>query len=294
MKTIAVLTDFSERSEHAAKYALHLAQKIKANVLLYNSFLVPADIPTAAAQVAWPVNEYDEIKSDTEKSLTKLCNKLKHEVKSKTMPEIFVPEITCRYQEGIVANTLPSLEGDKNIVLLVAGTHGSDAISTFILGNNCLELIDDTKFPLLLVPENAPIEDIKKIVFATDLDTSDVKYINALAGLAHKFHANILVANVSPETSPDAKHNKTENSFMQQMVLKVNYRRLSYHNIPDQNVKKGLTWVLENEKPDLLVMVHRKSGSLFDFFFKSSITKKIATNINTPLLVYPYPEVILN
>ena len=47
-------------------------------------------------------------------------------------------------------------------------------------------------------------------------------------------------------------------------------------------------WVLENEKPDMLVMVHRKS-SLLDFFFKSSITKKIAADTTVPLLVYPYP-----
>jgi nucleotide-binding universal stress UspA family protein len=288
MKTIAVLIDFSERSEHAARYALHLAKKIKANVLLFNAFLVPADIPMAAGQVAWPVNEYEEIKADSEKSLKKICDKLKHGLNERPLPGAFMPTITCRCEEGPVVDTLVILKGNKNIVLLVAGTHGSDSISTFVLGNNCRELIDDTALPLLLVPENASVKNMEKIVFATDLDPNDVKYINAVAGLAKEFPADIIIGNVNTELPADIKHNKAENAFMQEMVLNDSYKRISYRDFPNQNVKKGLVWVLENEKPDMLVMVHRKS-SLLDFFFKSSITKKIAAGTTVPLLVYPYP-----
>ena len=289
MKTIAVLIDFSERSEHAARYALHVAKKINANVLLSNAFLVPADIPMAAAQVAWPVYEYEEIKADSEMSLKKLCNKLKHELKERLIPGAFMPAITCSCEEGPVVNTLATLENNKDIVLLVAGTHGSDAMTTFVLGNNCRELIDDTRLPLLLIPGDAPIKNIEKLIFASDLNLDDIQYINAVAGLAKEFSADIVIGNVNPELPADAtKHNKAENSFMQQMVLKVGYKRISYRNFPNQNVKKGIALVLENEKPDMLVMVHRKS-SLFDFFFKSSVTKKIAANTTVPLLVYPYP-----
>ncbi|MCR8560808.1 universal stress protein [Mucilaginibacter sp. BJC16-A38] len=288
MKTIAVLIDFSERSEHAAKYALHLAKKIKANVLLFNAFLVPADVPMAAAQVAWPLYEFEEIKADAEKELQKFCDKLKHGLKERPLPGEFLPAITCRCEEGAVVNTLPTLQGSKGIVLLVAGTHGSDALTSFVLGNNCRELIDDTTLPLLLVPENASVNDIEKIVFASDLNLNDIKYINAVAGLAQDFTADIIIGNVNPDLPEDVKHNKAENSFMQEMVLNVKYKRVSYRNFPNQNVKKGIIWVLENEKPDMLVMVHRKN-SLFDFFFKSSVTKKIAANTTVPLLVYPYP-----
>jgi nucleotide-binding universal stress UspA family protein len=287
MKTIAVLIDFSTRSEHAAEYALHLAKKIKANILLFNAFMIPADMAMAAT-LAWPVDEYKEIKSDSKKSLQNLCDKLKHHIKEGPVTGTFTPEITCRSEEGPVENTLPLLEQNQNIFLLVAGTHGADAISTFALGNNCRELIDDTKLPLLLIPENAPIENIDKIVFATDLDPNDIKYINAVTGLANEFSAHIIIGNVNAEVSVDIDHNMAENAFMQQMVLNVSYRRISYRNFPNQNVKRGLVWVLENEKPDMMVMVHRKN-SLFDLLFKSSVTKKIADKTTVPLLVYPYP-----
>jgi len=288
MKTIAVLIDFSERSEHTAKYALHLAKKIKANVLLFNAFLVPADIPMAAGQVAWPMFEYDEIKTDTEKTLKKFCNKLKHGLRERPLPGSFLPAITCQCEEGPVVNTLGTLERKKDIVLLVAGTHGSDAITSFVLGNNCRELIDNAKLPLLLVPENAATKNLDNIIFATDLDLNDINYINAVAGLAKDFTADLVIINVTPENGSDIRHNKSENVFMQEMVQQVKYKRVSFRNIHNQNAKKGIAWVLENERPDMLVMVHRKS-SLFEFFFKSSVTKKIAANTTVPLLVYPYP-----
>lgn len=292
MKTIAVLIDFSERSEHAAKYALHLAKKIKANILLFNAFLVPADMPMAAGQVAWPVYEYDEIKADAEKSLKSFCNKLKRGSKEKPLPGTFLPAITWQCEEGPVVNAIATLESNKAVRLLVAGTHGSDAITSFVLGNNCRELIDDARFPLLLVPENASFKNLDHIIFATDLDLNDIDYINAVAGLANEFTADVTVVNVNPETGADAKHNKSENAFMQEMVQKVKYKRSSFRNIPNQNVKKGIAWALENEKPDMLVMVHRKS-SLFDLFFKSSVTKKIASNTTIPLLVYPSPMAVV-
>jgi len=238
MKTIAVLVDFSDRSQHAAKYALHLAKKIKANVLVFNAFLVPADIPMAASQVAWPIYEYEEIKADAEKNLKKFCDQLKHGVKERPLPGVFLPAITYLCEEGQVAKALGILESNKDIVLLVAGTHSSDALTSFVLGNNCRELIDATRLPLLLVPENAAIKDLDHIIFATDLDINDINYINAVAGLAQEFPADLMVVNVDPETGSDIKHNKSENAFMQEMVLNVKYKRASFRNIPNSNVKR--------------------------------------------------------
>ena len=99
MKTIAVLTDFSERAEHASRYALNLAKKIKANILLFNSFLVPADVPMAA-QVAWPAVDYNEVKKGSEKELTKLRSKLESELKKEHTPGTFVPAVSWQCEEG--------------------------------------------------------------------------------------------------------------------------------------------------------------------------------------------------
>jgi nucleotide-binding universal stress UspA family protein len=287
MKTIAVLTDFSDHSEHVTRYALHLAQKIKANILLFNAFLVPSDIPIAA-QVAWPSDEYPEMENYSCDKLKVLCKKLEDELKAKSFAGFFKPAITSQCEEGFIANTLNKLEENKDVILMVIGTHSTDDLSTFLMGNNCRQIIDAAKLPLMIIPKNAPIGNIEKFAFATDITYSDVAYINALASLAKQFPAEIMITNVNPDTPLDSENDAAVHLFINDVTNEVDYSKISYRSIPNTSVKKGLEWLIANISFDMLVMVHRKS-SFFEFFYKSSISKKMAACSTVPLLVYPYP-----
>ncbi len=290
MKTIAVLTDFSARAEHAGKYALHLAKKIKANVLLFNSFMVAADVPMAA-QVAWPLVDYNEVKKDTEKALAALAKKFEKELKEKHFPGTFLPTVSWECEEGAVANNISLLEEDSSIVLLVMATHGADEVSAFMFGNNCRNVIDAATIPVLVVPDNSTIADIDRIVFATDVTYSDVQYIKALSGLAKQLSAEIIITNVNPDNPLDSEHDAAVRLFMNDVENDVDYKHINYQSVSNSSVKKGLEWLTENIKLDMLVMVHRKSN-FFEMIFKPSMTKKIADRTAIPLLVYPYPAVV--
>ena len=289
MKTIAVLTDFSARAEHAARYALHLAKKVKANILLYTAFLVPSDTPMAA-QVAWPMVDYNEIKNDTEKTLKALAKKLEAESKEGHFPGTFLPAVSYQCDEGSIANNITGLEENGDISLLVLATHGSDEISAFMFGNNCRQVIGSANTPVLIVPEKTPLSDIEKIAFATDITYTDVEYVKSLSKLAEKFGAEITITNVNPDNPLDSEHNAAVRLFMDDIEHDVDYRKITFKSVPGSNVKKGLEWLIENIKFDLLVMVHRKS-TMFELLFRPSITKKIAGRVDIPLLVYPYPAV---
>lgn len=292
MKTIAVLTDFSERSAHAARYALPLAQALGADILLFNAFLVPSAIPMAAAQLAWPVDEYEQLKAGAEQSLRKFSDQLKHDVKVRPQPGTYLPVISTLCAAGPLTTALSALEARPDIMLLVAGTHSSGALTTFVLGNNCRGLIDTSHLPLLLVPEHAVFKPLDKLVFATDLDRGDVHYINAVTSLAAAFSANVLVANIVPEKSAGSKHNQAENILMRELVQQIRYRRISFRDIPAGKVKKALVNLLADEKPDLLVMVHRNNRPA-DFLFRSSMTQSLAEKTTVPLLVYPCPMPVI-
>jgi nucleotide-binding universal stress UspA family protein len=289
MKTIAVLTDFSARAEHATRYALKLASKVKANILLFNSFMVPSDVPMAA-QAVWPGVDYNEIRNDAEKALKKLSKKYEDELKEELSSGAFVPDLAYACEEGILANNIVGIEEDKDVVLLVMATHGADELSTFMFGNNCRHVIDTATVPVLIIPETSTIGDIQKIAFATDVTYTDVEYIKSLAKLASKLAAEITITNVNPDDPLDSEHNAAVRLFMNDVEQDVDYERISFKSISNNNVKKGLEWLVQNVKFDILVMVHRKS-SLFELIFRSSITKKIADRIDIPLLVYPYPSI---
>ena len=288
MKTIAVLTDFSARAGHATRYALQLASKIGANILLFNSFMVPSDVPMAA-QVTWPTADYNEIRNDTEKKLKKLAKKLENELNEVLSNNAFVPDISYACEEGALANNIPGIEENEDTILLVMATHGADELSTFMFGNNCRHVIDTATVPVLIIPETSAIGNIRKVAFATDVTYTDVEYIKSLAGFASKLGAEITITNVNPDNPLDSRHNAAVRLFMNDVEQDVDYERITFKSVSNNNVKKGLEWLLENVKFDILVMVHRKS-SLFELIFKSSITKKIADRVDIPLLVYPYPS----
>jgi hypothetical protein len=105
MKTIAVLTDFSRRSEHAAMFALHLAKKINADVLLFNAFQVPVS-KNNWGQIDCAFEDYDEIEDCVKKKLSELSRKLENELKGKSYPGAGLPAINYRCEEGAVANSI--------------------------------------------------------------------------------------------------------------------------------------------------------------------------------------------
>ncbi len=279
MKTIAVMTDFSSRATNAARYALHLAQHIQANVLLYNVFFVPSVEPLSA-QVAWPMEDFDDTKSHSKEELQKLTNKLKDELAA--LPEdAFRPAIVGRCHEGAFTLPLDELLDDDEIILLVMANHHK-GFTTLITGNHTRQILDKTTLPVLIVPEQVHFNSIQKIVFATDLNTGDLEVINSLTGIAWPFCAEITLAHICPLGSVHLV-----NAFLQEVGNKINYPNIYYRNVCKRQVRNGLKELEKDTDADMLVMVHRNK-SFIGQIWNGSYTQKTAANVQIPLLVYPH------
>jgi nucleotide-binding universal stress UspA family protein len=285
MKTIAVLTDFSKRAENAAKYALHLAEHLHANIKIYNSFFVASEDPLAA-QIAWPMEDYDELKRDSMHQLELFGNKLKKEY-STPAPGIFRPAISYECHDGNISTCLTGLADEKDIILLVTGDH-EKGISTWITGNHLNEIIDKVAVPVLVVAGHQTFHKINKIAFATDLSTGDIGQIHSLAGLASVFNAEILIVHVADEKYDDLKLQGKVDSFLSDITNKIDFAKIYYRRVKSTDVKYGLDWIAEHGRADLLVMVHRHKTFLQDLF-ERSITKDVAATIQLPMLIYPSP-----
>lgn len=282
MKTIVVLTDLSAKGENAALYALHLAQNIHANVLLYNAFLVPSAEPMSA-QIAWPMVDFSELQSDTEKELHLLAEKLELELAN--LPEhAFKPTIDCRCHDGGLNLHLNELLANRDIVLLVMGSH-KRSLSAWMMGNHLSTVLDQVSIPVLMVPEQCRFKSIQKITFPTDLKATDLAVIHSVVQLAKPFEATLLLAHICPASDEEKSPVK---NFLDEVTNKAGYPHIYYRNICDKNVKDGLKWLANENSTNLLVMVHRHKSWLEQLLTRSN-TLTIAEHISIPLLVYPYP-----
>jgi nucleotide-binding universal stress UspA family protein len=285
MKTILIPTDFSESAENAAKYALHVARYMKANIELCHAFLVPAEF-SMAGQPAFPAYDYSALKAETSSYLTDLAKKLDEDSHAGASKYSFHPGIECQSEAGVIQELVGRLVRENQKQLVVLGMSGIGAAAKFILGSNSRNLIEKGGFPLLLIPSGFVFNEIRKIAFATDLRAEDVDVLHSLAGFARYFDAEIVVVHVSDDKLQCNEHLKKEDEFLSNITAKVNYDKIFFRRINNARVGEGLDWLNEHGNIDMLVMIHRPLG-LLGRMVKGSYTKKQADHICIPLLVFP-------
>lgn len=267
MKTILVPTDFSAPAENAARYALQLARYLEAEISLCHALFVPSVTPMAA-QVAWPLYDYSALKQETDKELELLVKKLR--VKKGTSA---IGQLTTVVSERVV---------QEKAVMVVMGMSGAGALSKFFLGSNSQKMIDAANFPVLLVPSEFAFSGIKKIAFATDLSSGDIKVIHSIAGFARRFNADLLVTHITD----NAENRKKSDSFLNEISCKINYDKIYYRQVKNADIDEGLAWLSDHGFIDMLVMVHLHRNFL-DRLFMGSHTQRQIRHIHIPLFVFP-------
>jgi nucleotide-binding universal stress UspA family protein len=290
MKTILVLTDFSIRADHAAHYAVKLAQKIKANVLLCNVFLIPSSSPMAS-QIAWPMENFETLEQDSADDLSEIVSRLNTRLNIETLThDEFKPKIDFCSKTGLVADTINDIAKENQVVMVVIGTHAHHGLSSFLSGDHARDIIEKAHCPVLLVPDQVAFKGFKKFAFATDLTQTDIDVLHSLSGLAKHFEAKIMLTHIADESEQNNQGEPRVKIFLGLVSSKINYPNIYYRAVKGKTTPTGLDWLTTHVDFDLLVMVHRKKG-FFESLLGGSITQKMADHLTKPLLVFPCSKV---
>lgn len=285
MKTIVALTDFSPQGNHACHYAAALAAQTGANLLLCNVYLEPASFP-GAYSIGWPMEEFNLLEEESKGTLQLLLQQLEEEWRDR--PGGHQPRISTVSTVGDVAAVLADLENSGAISLVVAGTHSDGGLGELFFGNKMRTLIDTAKHPLLLVPLESTVPQLKKLVFATDMEfpDQDIAALRVIEKLAEKTGAEVLVTTVLNEDDHGSAWAKEEQQMLSDLSHVAGKMSVKCRVIKGEHVENVLLQFCAEEKADLLTMVHHNLG-MVKRLFKGSTTKKVAHNSGIPLLVIP-------
>lgn len=285
MKTILVPTDFSPPAENAARYAMHLAIAIGANIKLCHAYKIPSETGYNN-QGSWLL--YNEITMEGEctKKLALLAGKLIREEWGAGAARVSGLDVSYTAAEGSAFTVLMELAKEDHVLFTVMGMNGFGAIESFLIGSTSRQMIGVTESPLFLVPCGSVFKGIKKIAFATDLNKKDIAVIHALVGFASKFNADLLITHVSSSGISSAREEERVESFLNEVTCKINYDKIYYRPMRHPTVGQGLDWLAEFGFVDLQVMIHRRH-SLLERLVKGSFTKAQAAKTKVPLLVMP-------
>ncbi|NNU33124.1 universal stress protein [Mucilaginibacter sp. S1162] len=277
MKTIAVLTDLSKSAEHATHFALHMARKMKAGVLLFHDCPVPA-----ARQLAYAGEQEPEA---DEHLLIDHARRMSHDLAKRSFTGSYLPEIRTYGKSTEIVDIMTEIMHNEEICLIVtAPVNGMDP-ATYLTGDICNRIIDWATVPVLVVPDTAPLRNFEKIAFASQLHEEDINAIEELGSLLESFAAELMVAHLN--RNPSDQHIRgAEEELNRELYRKLNCGGVYFRSIPDVISQKNWEWLKANKHTDLLAVM-QQSREQMAALFKRGQNREVTYHLNLPVMILP-------
>lgn len=270
MKTLFIAVDFSTTSYNALRYAVEMAKLMKAKLVLFHVFHTAVSIPDAYAVVT-----ADELKSTAESELKKMYNDLKGDV------SLGVNVIAV---EGNVARMILTYAEKYEDCIIICGLRKSGKNIQRLFGNTVTELMNTSRIPLLVIPENMEFKKIYTIVFATDLSlNTDIHSLNPLLKIGEVNHSKLTVLRVM---STDLSVMEEINFRSERLRTHLQLMSPKFEFIKSDEIAHSIDRYVDEHAVDLLTLMPRHH-SFFEKIFISSETKKLLFITDIPLLLLP-------
>lgn len=281
MKTILILTDFSENASHAALEGVMLSQQIHANLLLLNTNTSQPVIPQYAGDIN-VIDEFNNWETESKSNLKKLAESLE--------PLMLHPDLlrkpSIHFQTGIgsLSHMVKEIIRHKDIDLIVMGAPAGGTIAHLLTGSDTFSVIDHATRPVLVVPPVAEIEKFEKVVFATNYNMSDLDGIRYLVKLGNVFNYKLEIVHVDLYGQHEAGENKEE--IFLKHVHRLKYPQISFSKIYGKDVAGRLNSLCEKEAASLLAFVHYRNSFLAELL-QLGVVKEALQKQVVPVMVFP-------
>lgn len=270
MMKILVPTDFSKLSRVGANYAIQLAKKIGAEVVLFHVAHFETPPLTHMMSIA------DVIKENVFQDLTDRCLQLKKEL------QVMAPEVSITSQVvdgGPLEDQIESYAKLHGIDWIVMGTKGASGLQKMIFGSQAYAVINKSSLPVILIPEHARFKDWENIVYASDL-MHPQEELKKLIPLARLFHARIHLLHV---LSPDSKQPWDVVKLQNALIQACQYEKINLQVSHHYEVMEEIDDFIADQQAELVVLFTHEF-TFFEKIFKKSLTREIAFHTWVPLL----------
>lgn len=275
IRKIVVATDFSDHSLNALHYAAALAMKSEAELIIFNSVVMPS---VQTELLVNPVGLLEKIALDR-------LDKLKFEV-TEERTQAGLPEITIStgVRVGFSSENIIRFANGVEADLLVVGTHGVKGGAQFLQGNTSAEVARRSKIPVLAVPSGVKPRSIEKIVFAADLGRISETLLNPIETFANLYSSLVQVMHVIPKKEHFLPSQFDD--FKVAFKSQCDVEGLSFHlfETQDNYVAEAIRDYAEFEEADLLVLTSRPRN-LWGRLFHKSQTTDMCLNSDIPILI---------
>lgn len=258
MKTILVGVDFTKSADNTIDYAIEVAKKSNAKVLLFHSLTAPV-VHTTSGLIF--MDGGTKLKSEENK-----MNELLIQLEKKHPKIKFSVELTY----DTIKEKVKKLSKKNKISLAVLGLETKSKISKFIYGTTSADLTGKIDCPIITVPEKYKHHDIKKILIAIDNKES------ISSGLSKRIHSTIDFIGATAEYV----HIKTEDELE---LGEKNRHPFPVTNIKASDFQTGISTYAKKSKADAIVLISHNYNAFHNLFIDSN-SKKIILSSHIPVI----------
>jgi nucleotide-binding universal stress UspA family protein len=269
MKNIIVPVDFSDTSVNAAKYAIELAKNIPdAVITLYHVY-------STISFSALTSKDENSRQMISEAELKTLKNKL----------DGGFDNITCVAEPGSLVECLAEYALGNHSDLVVMGITGSSKLTQVFMGTNTLNVIRNISCPVMIIPPDAKYTGLKRVVFTSDFqDVARTTPFASIKKVLDIFKPKLDILNVDSEhfveLTPEFKIEK------EAMEDKLGSYDPEFSFLRSYDFLEGISSFVESRNIDAIITVPHKH-TLFNQFFVTSTTKKLAYHSTVPIIAIP-------
>lgn len=285
-RKIIVPTDFSKGSEYACQYAILLAQKIKAEIKLLHVYEYPVSemgMKETAAYMTYMQSAIKEVEEKARQGMLDFTQKMKAYMATEKIEDIKIHGATAM---GNLVGSIRGISRSYKPDVIILGTTGRSDDSNIVLAGLANAIINGLNIPLYAIPGPSSPADFENlnILYATDFNEKDNKYLDRLLEILEPFKKQISCVHIDTEHNPA----KQERMFELNVQLKQEYGMHDIHCrlIEDSDVYHGLkVFAVTNQVNLLSFTLHKRN--LFEKLFKPNLFKKILQESNLPILLFP-------
>ncbi len=280
MRTILIINDNSAEAKHAAEFALALAQKLQADILLMNT-----SAKTKKVSEKVTVDDIVKVYPDGGRNEHVVSEMLYHLKSINNRQTTYKPGIEEFDILGANENEVVDFINRNHIWMMVKGM-ANELTASNAKSLNVHNVLNRVLCPLLLVPEQWQLKDIERLVYIADLRYCRIQIVRYLAEIAKPWRAALSIAHRSARGLPDMAEKYALTVFSEEVSQNVNYVSLFFNNIKEKDLAKVVDVLINGMHNDILVMVNHRFH--FEEIMGRYISDTLPLNITIPLLIFPY------
>lgn len=274
---ILVPVDFSKSSENALHYAILMADKINATIML--AHIVSPDVAVIEIPVAVDIAVNEKMKIAKEKMteitgrvLTRVLRKIKN-----------VPVIDYTIEIGPSENTITKYAKAEDFDFIFIGTRGEHNVIDRVFGSVASNVMKYAHCAVLVIPENAEYHETTLVSYATDLSAIDPFEIFRVSKLLAPFNPIIRCVHFYDQEKKEhtpMDMNELKSFFSEQAPA----LQITFHEVATENKTESLMDFLETYDINLLTMYKPHRG-FWERIRHRSFTKEIVLASTVPILI---------